>query len=92
VIEFQTDAIAFFDAAEASSHGGLYLAFSMQRIGRQADHDFLSGIVPFLANGSDAAAGQVDHIDLIYHAAFMRIEANASHIHIHRCPRMTPSF
>ncbi len=83
MVEFKTDSVTGFVSAEASSDGGLHLAFSVYGIGWEADYDFLSGIVPVFADGSYAAARKVNHVNFINHAAFMRVQADASHVNIH---------
>jgi hypothetical protein len=92
VVEFEADAVALFVAAQAAAHCGSDLSFAVFGGGWQADYYLLAGIVPVVADGADATAGKVDHVDLIDYVPFMRVEAYAPHVHMDRGPRMTPSF
>jgi hypothetical protein len=73
VVEFQTDAVSGFLAAQTAADCCPDLAFTAIVRGGEADYYFLTGIVPVVADGADAAAGKVEHVDFIYYVPFMRV-------------------
>ena len=85
MVELESKSVAFFASTQAASYSCLHLAFPVLFVGREADYYLLSGIIPTVADCTYSAAGQVDHIDFVDHAAFMRVKPDASHAHMDRC-------